>query len=343
MSKQKIAVIGAGANGASIGADLTNAGEDVILIEQWPEHVAAMRAHGLQINTPDGSYTSDVRSYNLCDVATLRDKFDVVLMLMKAYDSKWAAQLMEPLLKPDGLLIGVQNGMSVDEISSVVGAKRTLGCVIEISSEMEVPGIIERHSPFSRSWFALGSLTEHASGREEEVASLLRHAGSVEIVENIRATKWMKLVSNATTLVPMAILGIPMLEANAIPEMRELMIRSGNEALAAAKVLGHPTLPIFGLKAADIVNESHLVEIFLDTLLAGFVIGTTKTTILQDWSKGRRSEVNEINGLVVSTLAAAGKKSPVNSAVLDFARRIENNEIRPSINNLEGLIKLAHA
>ena len=90
---RKIAVLGAGANGASIGADLTRAGEDVVLIEQWPAHVEAMRANGLLVNMPDESQRTDVRTMHLCEVATLREKFDVVLMLMKAYDSRWAAQL----------------------------------------------------------------------------------------------------------------------------------------------------------------------------------------------------------------------------------------------------------
>jgi len=99
-----------------------------------------------------------VRTMHLCEVATLRQRFDVVLMLMKAYDSRWAAQLIEPYLAEDGLLVGVQNGMTVDTIAEVVGLHRTLGCVIEISSTMEDPGIVRRHSGPDRSWFALGAL-----------------------------------------------------------------------------------------------------------------------------------------------------------------------------------------
>lgn len=64
---RKIAVLGAGANGASIGADLTRAGEDVLLIEQWPAHVEAMRANGLLVNMPDESQRTDVRTMHLCE------------------------------------------------------------------------------------------------------------------------------------------------------------------------------------------------------------------------------------------------------------------------------------
>lgn len=338
MAKRKIAVLGSGANGASIGADLTRAGEDVVLIEQWPAHVEAMRVSGIEIRMPNETIRTAVETRHLCEVATLREKFDVVLMLMKAYDSKWAAQLIEPHLKSDGLLVGVQNGMTIDPIAEVVGLDRTLGCVIEISSAMFDPGVVERHSEHSRSWFAVGNLSNSTLGREEEVASLLRHSGAVEIVEDIRSTKWMKLVSNATTLVPTAILGLPMVEAVAIPEMRAFMIRCGQEALEATLSLGNQILPIFGLKRADITSIDSLVETLLDTLMGGFVLPSTKTTILQDWVKSRYSEVNEINGLVVSTLESSGKMFPANRKVVEMAREIENHQLEPSLENLSRLI-----
>ena len=246
---RKIAVLGAGANGASIGADLTRAGEDVVLLEQWPAHVEAMRANGVRINLPDETQVVPVRTMHLCEVDTLRHQFDHVLMLMKAYDSRWAAQLIEPYLADDGLLVGVQNGMSVDPIADVVGTHRTLGCVIEITSMMFDPGVVERHSPPARSWFAVGALEDPTRGRESEIAGLLGLSGAAVVVDDIRATKWMKLVSNATTLVTTAILGLPMVEAAAMPEMRAFMLRSGQEALDATVGLGNPVLPIFGLTA----------------------------------------------------------------------------------------------
>ncbi|MEK9662074.1 MAG: 2-dehydropantoate 2-reductase N-terminal domain-containing protein, partial [Alphaproteobacteria bacterium] len=84
---RKIAVLGAGANGASIGADLTRAGHDVVLIDQWPEHVQAMRANGLRIEMPEETLQLPVRAHHLCDIATFTEPFDVVLLLVKAYDT----------------------------------------------------------------------------------------------------------------------------------------------------------------------------------------------------------------------------------------------------------------
>ena len=341
MSSKRIAVLGAGANGASIGADLTRAGLDVVLIDQWPAHVEAMRARGLRIEMPDTTLHMPVRAHHLCDVCTFTDRFDIVLLVVKAYDTRWSCQLIEPYLKPDGLVAGVQNGMTVDGIAAVVGCERTMGCVIEISSMMFDPGIVQRHSPPPRSWFAVGGIDPATAGREGEIADLLRLAGAVEIVGDIRAAKWMKLVSNATTLVTTAILGVPMLEAVAMPGMRDLMLRSGQEALDAGAALGHPVLPIFGLTPDDLRQTNRLVETLLDTLLGGFVLPHTKTTVLQDWMKGRRSEVDDLNGLVVAESARRGAAAPVNAAVTEIAHRIERGEIVPGPDNLALLRTLA--
>jgi 2-dehydropantoate 2-reductase len=339
MSK-KIAVLGSGANGASIGADLTKAGLDVVLIDQWPEHVQAMRERGIRIEMPEETLVQPVRAYNLCDVCTFTSRFDIVLLLMKAYDSRWATQLIEPYLNPDGLVVGVQNGMTTDTIASVVGPERTMGCVIEISSTMFDPGVVRRDSPPPRSWFAVGSIDPATRGREKEVADLLRHSGTVEIVENIRATKWMKLVSNATTLVSTGLLGLSMHEAVALPGMRELMLRSGQEALDTGAALGHPVLPIFGLKAEDMRQSNRLVETLLDVLLAGFTLPSTKTTVLQDWMKGRHSEVDDLNGLVAAEARRVGRAAPVNAAITTIAHRIEKGNLKPDPANLRLLQEL---
>jgi 2-dehydropantoate 2-reductase len=335
----RVAIVGAGANGASIGADLTLAGEDVVFVEQWPAHVEAMRANGVTIAMPDRTINVPVRALHLCEVATLRETFDVVLLLVKAYDTRWAANLIAPYLEPHGLMAGVQNGMTTSVVSDVVGRERTIGAVIEITSAMTVPGVVDRHSGPDRSWFAVGA----AAGREEEVASLLRHSGTVEVVEDIEATKWMKLVSNATTLATTAIVGTSMVEAAAIPALRELMLRSGREALDATVGLGNPILPIFGLRPQDVSRPDSVVEVLLDTLLTSFVLPHSTTTILQDWAKGRRSEVDDINGHVVRTLKALGRDAPVNGAVVEVAREIESGTLQPDPSLLDVLVDRASA
>jgi len=331
---RRIAVLGSGANGSAIGADLIAAGHDVTLIEQWPEHVRAIREHGLRIEMPDRTLAVEATALDLCEVATITEPFDVVLLVMKAYDADWAARLIAPRLAPGGLLAGVQNGMTTDVIAAAVGPQRTLGTVIEVSSEMTVPGVVERHSPPERSWFAVGSIDPATAGREREVADLLACAGTVEVVDDIRAAKWMKLVSNCTTLVTTALLGLPMRAALAQPGMRELMVRCGQEALDTGAAVGHEILPIFGLRAEQVSRPEEVVETLLDVLYAGFVLEHTTTTILHDWRKGRHSEVDDLNGHVVAEAERLGLAAPANRRVAELAHRVERGELTPDPSNL---------
>jgi len=338
---KRVAVLGTGANGGSVAADLVIAGHDVTLIEQWPAHVEAMRANGLRIEMPDDTITVAVRARHLCEVAELKQRFDVVLVLVKAYDTRWACQLIEPYVEPDGLVVGVQNGMTADVVAEVVGYERTVGAVIECSSAMFDPGVIRRNTPPARSWFAVGALDPSGAGREDEVAELLATSGAVARFDDIRSAKWMKLVSNCTTLVTTATLGLPMLAALETPGMRELMLRCGQEALETGLALGHRQLPIFGLEAADIARPEALVETMLDKLYGGFVLPETTTTVLQDWQKGRRSEVDDLNGAVVRAHVGSGTQAPANAAVVDVAHQIERGERPARPENLELLLQRA--
>jgi 2-dehydropantoate 2-reductase len=338
MPDPKIAVLGAGANGASVGADLIRAGLDVTLVEQWPAHVEAMRARGLTIETPEETIHVDPRTIHLCEAAELKTRFDVVLMLMKAYDARWAARLIAPYLAEDGLMAGVQNGMTTRAVEEAVGPHRTIGAVIECSATMDEPAVVHRHTPASKAWFATGVLPGGPSReREDEVAALLRHSGSVDHFDDIESAKWMKLVSNATLLVTSAILGLPMLDALHVAGYRDVMVAAGNEALAVGGALGHRVLPIFGLAEEEIADRSRIVDIMTDKLFAGFVVPGATTTVLQDWRRGpgRHSEVDDLNGLVARKGAETDVATPVNDVVTELAHRIERGELAPRPENLD--------
>ncbi len=337
MSGKRIAFVGTGAQGAGIGADLIRAGLDVTFIEQWPAHVEAMRANGLRVELPTDSFTTPVRVHHLCEVATLRDRFDIVFLVVKAYDTKWSTELIKPLLADDGLVVGLQNGMSIDDIADVVGPERTIGAVIEVASNMFEPGVTVRQTPAAESWFTVGGIHEATRGREQEVVDALQHAGTVEISQDIRSSKWMKLVANAGELVPTAILNLPMADAAATPGMREFMDRNCQEALRVALATGNRAVPIFGLTEVVGDSDDYAVKL-LDLVHSHWTLPDTLTTVLQDWRKGRRAEIEEVNGLVVREAAKAGIDVPANARTLELARRIEAGELEAQPSNIELLL-----
>jgi 2-dehydropantoate 2-reductase len=330
----RIAVLGTGANGSCIAADLIEAGRDVTLIDQWPEHVETMRRDGLTIAMPDRELHVRVRAHHLCDVATFGAPFDVVLLVLKAYDTRWACEFIKPHDKPDGMLIGMQNGMVADVIRDVIGPWRTLGCVVELSSEMFTPGRVKRNTPPQKTWIGLGTLEGGPAERLTEMQALLSPVGQVEIKADILAAKWSKLIVNAMCLGPCAMVGLTISHAIQLPGMRELIVEIGNEAMRTGEDLGYPLEPIFGLMQADLAGSNSPAEKLFDTLLGHIGPGRGRNTVLQDFLKGRASEVSMINGLVVAESEKRGRAAPANARIAEISRQIEAGALKPSPDNL---------
>ncbi len=168
---------------------------------------------------------------------------------------------------------------------------------------------------------------------------LLAPVGKVDIVPNIQAAKWMKLVVNAMCLGPFAMVGLPLIDALKLPGMRALIIEAGEEAMRVGHDLGHPVEPIFGLTQAELAGSNRPAEKLFDTLAAHVGPGRSRNTVLQDLLKGRLSEVDMINGLVVEESQRRGYAAPANTRVLDVVRRIEAGELKPDVANMALAVK----
>lgn len=319
----RIAFLGTGAQGASIAADFALAGHDVTFIDQWPAHVEAIRANGITVNLPKRTINARVPVLHLCQVAEVKQPFDLIFLVVKAYDTKWACELIKSVLAPDGLVIGLQNGMTHEDIAAIVGRERTIGAVIEIASNMWVPGVTNRQNDHDTSWFALGALAPETQPRVEAVAEILRCTGRVEVMEDIRSAKWMKLVVNAAELIPSAIVNMPLNDAARYEGMLEVMRLAGYEAMQAALADGAQIISIIGMPPVTSNDPERYVDEIFETVLTTFSMEDTLVTSLQDWRKGRRAEVQEVNGWVVDMLKAHGREAPMNQRVVEIAFEIE--------------------
>src|SRR5262245_11720419 len=243
---RSIAVLGAGAIGSSVGADLTEAGEDVVLIDPWPAHVEAMRNGGLRVVMPNLDLETLVRALHIGELASKRPMFDIVLLAAKSYDTTWMCHLIAPYLAADGLLVGLQNGMNEEMITPSVGRGRTVACGRELSAEIWEPGLVQRDTTRTGTWFAVGELDGAITDRVEEVAALLRNSARVDVTDNIFGAKWSKLVVNSMTMGPYSLLGLKNWEASALPGMTEISVRIGRESATVGQALGYRLEPIFG-------------------------------------------------------------------------------------------------
>ena len=336
--KKKIAVLGAGSIGSSVGADLTDAGLDVTIIDQWPAHVEVMKESGLDITMPDMHLQIPVTAWHLCELAEHMPQFDVVFLIVKSYDTKWLAQLIEPYLKEDGVFIGLQNGMNNETISNVVGVERTVGAVVELSAEIFTPGIVKRDTPRHGTWFGLGELDGSLTPRLEEVKKIMENVANISLTQNIEGAKWTKLICNTMTMGPIGLTGLKNWDARKLPGMFEMSVALGRESMAVGKALGYKLEPVFGLKAEDFfeANDEMLVNA-METLMA-HVGKEGITAAIHDHIKGRQSEMSLVSGLVARAGEKLGIPVTCNAAVTEIDRRINEGEIPMDPSNF-GLLK----
>jgi len=334
----RVAFCGAGAVGASLSADMINGGVDVTVIDPWPAHVEAIRAGGLTVNMPDGVKKTHFEPLHISDVAKLREPFDIVFTGVKSYDTRWVAELMKPLMSKDSVFVGTQNGMTIDEVTEIVGPERTVGCVVGIAANMPEPGLINREVTRAGTWLAVGSMQGPVTRQVEQVHELLSHGAEVQITEDIRSAKWMKLLANIPEMLPSGILGAPLVEAAQDPEVRSAMDAASREAYAVAQALDITFTPSLGIAAEDVPDSDRYALDLLDAVLARFSKPTTRVAVLQDWDKGRRAELDAFSGYVVKKGREIGVPTPVNEAILSLALRVESGDLVPSWENKPLLI-----
>ena len=328
-------MVGAGAIGSSVSADLTKAGYDVTVIDQWPAQVEALRGPGLHIRMADGDVQVPIRALHLCDLASANLEFDIVFLAVKSYDHRWLAEFIKPYLKSDGVLVGVMNGMNDESLASIVGRDRTVGCVVELSAEIFTPGLVQRNTTHQGTWFAVGELDGFYTPRVREIQSIMSKVGRCEVTNNIYGAKWTKLIANTMTMGPHGLLGLRNAEAAALQGMADIAVKIGRESLAVGTALGYRIEPIFGLRADEFAGSNDENLATARTTLMHHVGGNSRTAPIHDHIKGRRSEMDFITGVVTRKGREFGIPTPFNDAVLEIDRKINRGEIKMDRSNFE--------
>ncbi len=191
--KPKIAIVGCGAVGGYTGAHMVQAGEEVIFIDPWPQHVEHMRTHGLRItharDVPE--FTVPARALHVTDAQQLTKErpVDIAFVSLKSYDTAWATTLIAQYLAPDGYVVSLQNCMNEETIASIVGWGKTLGCIAaSITVGLSEPGHIHRGSGrrgASHTVYRAGEPHGRITERAKEVARLVGHADSATATGNL--------------------------------------------------------------------------------------------------------------------------------------------------------------
>lgn len=295
----KVAVLGAGAVGGYLGACLANGGADVTLIARGA-HLEAMRERGLTLVTPDG-HRSTVAVHAADDPATI-GPVDIVLFLVKSYDTETAAQRLPPLIGEGTGVISLQNGIDNEaKIAAAVGEEHVLGGSAYILAAIELPGVVRS----GRARIVVGELEPGPpSPRVERFVEAARAGGiDAHAGADVTTTKWEKYVllvafSAVTAATQLTIGDIRASEA-ASAMLRAVM----NEAWSVGRAKGVPL-------ADDLVDRQYnLVMAQKDDQAA---------SLRHDLLTGHRMELEALQG----TLRRLGRETGVATPWTDAAYAI---------------------
>jgi 2-dehydropantoate 2-reductase len=296
----KVAVMGAGAVGCYYGGMLARAGHDVVLIAR-PQHVAAIARDGLHMETL--SFDEHVRLAASTEPGALQGA-QLVLFCVKSTATEAAGALIRPQLAPDALVLCLQNGVdNADRLRSVLPQHAVAAAVVYVATEMAGPGHVKHHGR--------GELVIEPSRASAAVAQALIAAGvPTEVSGNVRGALWAKLILNCAYNAVSAITALPYGKAVAGAGVQELMRDVVAECLAVAQAEG-----------VQVAGDAYMA---VDKLAASMPNQYSSTA--QDLARGKPTEIDYLNGLIVQRGAALGIATPVNRALWALVKLLEGKQ-----------------
>lgn len=302
----KIAILGAGALGCAIGGTLAQAGHAVTLINRHRAHVEAINSVGLRLRTAWGETT--VRCAATLNPGGL-DKQDVVIVLVKSFDTHTAMTSALELVGPDTVVLSLQNGLGHEDIlAELVGREHLLAGKTYVGGVLLAPGCVAAGVSGKETF--IGELDGSLSPRARAMGAAFNAAGLVTTVsDNVRGLIWDKLLVNVATGALAAITRLTYGPLYQLPEIEATAIAAVQEAMDVARACGIP-LTTTQARSAWTKASAGLPPDF-------------KTSMLQSLEKGSMTEVEFINGAVVRWGERCGVATPVNRTLTACIRGIE--------------------
>jgi 2-dehydropantoate 2-reductase len=301
----RVAVLGAGAVGCYFGGMLARAGVPVTLIGR-AAHVAPVNEHGLHIRSIHyDEFVSLTATTELEPLAAA----DLVMVTVKTVDTESAARLLASRIRPTTTLLSLQNGVdNADTISAVTG-RPAFAAVVYVAAEMTAPGEVTHTG---RGDLIIGQLRTNATAPElERIAALFQSAGVPCVVsQRIELDLWQKLVMNCAYN---AISALAHARYGAVAEhehARAIVELATREAVAVAQAAGIP-LPLDAtLGAARQLGRA----------IAGALSSTA-----QDIERGKRTEIDALNGYIARRGTELGVPAPVNQTLHALVKLLEES------------------
>jgi 2-dehydropantoate 2-reductase len=247
--------------------------------------------------------------------------------------------LIRQYLAPDGFVVSLQNCMNEETIAGIVGWGKTLGCIASsITVNLPEPGHIHRGAGkhgAAHTVFRAGEVHGRITERAEEVCRLVGYTDSAKVTANLWGERWSKLVANVMGNGLSACTGLPGGEMLQSEPIRRFSTRLGSEAIRVGQALGYQLEEILHLAPETIARAGEGDEEAMRACDEQRFADSKRTasaqrpSMGQDVQKGRRTEIEFLNGFVVREGEKLGLACSANAALTDLVKRVERDELKP--------------
>jgi 2-dehydropantoate 2-reductase len=282
-----------------------------------------------------------VRALHITDAQRLSKEkpIDIAFVCVKSYDTAWATALIAQYLAADGFVVSLQNCMNEETIAGIVGWGKTLGCIASsITVNLPAPGHIHRGAGKrgdAHTVFRAGEVHGRVTQRAEEVCRLVSAADSAKVTQNLWGERWSKLVINVMGNGLSACTGLSGSEMLQNAAVRRFSTRLGSEAIRVGQALGYQLEEIMHLPPETIARagegEEEALRRYEEQRFkdAKHTAAEQRPSMGQDMQKGRRTEIEYLNGFVVRQGEPLGLACRANAALTDIVKRVEQGELAP--------------
>ncbi|NER16970.1 ketopantoate reductase family protein [Spongiivirga citrea] len=292
-----IVVFGVGGVGGFFGGKLAKAGHEVTFIARG-KHLEAIKENGLTVKSIEGDFK--IPKAKATDEVAIVKHADVIFLAVKSWQVEDIGKQLKSVLKPDAVVIPLQNGAdNAEKLLISLRKNQVLGGLCRIISKIESPGVINHFAFHPQIIF--GELNNEKSDRVLKIQWLFMDAKVDCIVpEDIQAAIWTKFLFITT------ISGLGALTRSEIGVMREdeklrdMMQQTANEILEIANTKGIN------------INQKTIEKAFAAIDKQAY---HTTASMQRDIMEGRPSELENFNGYVVKEGLKMGIPTPVNSFI----------------------------
>jgi 2-dehydropantoate 2-reductase len=334
-----IIVYGAGAIGGITGARLADARHDVLLVDKAQDHVAAMNARGLTIESRSGLVNIAVRAIT---PDALGHGLELVLLAVKSQDTPAALDVLKSRLAPDGAIVSLQNGLNEELIAAAVGASRTVGCLVNWAADWQAPGRILWGGEGA---LVLGELDGRKSERVQGLAKLLDVVAPTRISDNILGYTWAKHVYGAL-LIATALVDAHVYEVvERSPEIQRMLVALVMESMDVALRAGirleafdeYDPADYYEAARGDVAARARAMA----SIATHYRAATkTKTGIWRDLAvRKRKTEVGALLGATVARARGLGLAMPLTERLIAMIEELETGRRQMSWANLDELVR----